>query len=68
MTTAQVFDLHGVASRCAAFKMPRMDGFQVLQWIRNQPGISEIAVIVLTSTEQAWEINTAYSIARIRFS
>ena len=48
--------------------MPRMDGFQVLQWIRNQPGISEIAVIVLTSTEQAWEINTAYSIARIRFS
>jgi CheY-like chemotaxis protein len=42
-------------------KMPRMDGFQVLQWIRNQEGISELPVIVLTSSEQTWEINTAYS-------
>jgi CheY-like chemotaxis protein len=48
-------------------KMPRRDGFQVLQWIRSQPGLSEIAVIVLTSSEQVWEINTAYSIGANSF-
>src|SRR6185436_101352 len=33
-------------------KLPGMDGFEVLQWIRRQPGISGITVVVLTSSDQ----------------
>src|SRR5829696_8555077 len=29
-------------------KMPRTDGFQVLQWIRQQPPLHNLPVIVLT--------------------
>ena len=48
-------------------KMPRRDGFQVLQWIRQQEGFSEIPVVVLTSSEQIWEINMAYSMGANSF-
>jgi CheY-like chemotaxis protein len=48
-------------------KMPRMDGFQVLQWLRQQTGISAIPVIVLTSSDQVWEINTAYALGANSF-
>src|SRR5205085_6420287 len=30
-------------------KMPRTDGFEVLSWIRQQPGLRALRVIVLTS-------------------
>src|SRR6476646_8435725 len=36
-------------------KMPRLNGFQVLQWIRQQTDFGAIPVIVLTSSEQIWE-------------
>lgn len=48
-------------------KMPRVDGYQVLQWLRQQPGIAEIPVIVLTSTEQIREINYAYTLGANSF-
>jgi CheY-like chemotaxis protein len=48
-------------------KLPRMDGFQVLQWLRQQPDFGNIPVIVLTSSEQVWEINTAYSLGANSF-
>src|ERR1041385_9060587 len=48
-------------------KLPRVDGFQVLQWLRQQSGISEIPVVVLTSSDQTWEINTAYSLGANSF-
>ena len=28
-------------------KMPRMNGFEVLEWIRRQPGLSSLRVVVL---------------------
>src|SRR5438309_11574947 len=31
-------------------KMPRLDGFEVLTWIRQQPGIRGLPVVVLTSS------------------
>src|SRR5437868_2030655 len=30
-------------------KLPGMDGFEVLRWIRGQPGLSSLRVVVLTS-------------------
>ena len=40
--------------------MPRVDGFQVLRWIRQQPGIASLRVVVLTSSDELPDINEAY--------
>jgi len=32
-------------------KMPRVDGFEVLRWIRQQPGLSALRVVVLTASD-----------------
>ena len=41
-------------------KMPRKDGLEVLQWIRQQSNCT-LRVIVLTSSDQIRHANTAYS-------
>jgi len=33
-------------------KMPRRNGFEVLEWLRAQPGLQNLPVIVLTSSER----------------
>jgi CheY-like chemotaxis protein len=33
-------------------KMPFVDGFDVLAWIRSQPSLKEISVVVLTSSSE----------------
>src|SRR5215470_13170805 len=42
-------------------KMPRMDGFEVLKWIRTQAGLSTLRVVVLTSSERIRDVNIAYN-------
>ena len=41
-------------------KMPLMDGFQVLRWIRAQPVIKRLPVIVLTSSLRDSDARLAY--------
>src|SRR6266404_5750752 len=41
-------------------KMPRTDGFAVLRWIRLQPGLKALRVIVLTYSEDIRDVNQAY--------
>lgn len=48
-------------------KMPRMDGLQVLEWIRSQPGLRGMAVMVLTSSNQIRDVNEAYSLGANSF-
>jgi CheY-like chemotaxis protein len=48
-------------------KMPDVDGFEVLTWIRNQPGIRGIAVVVLTSSDQIRDVNQAYALGANSF-
>ncbi len=48
-------------------KMPRMDGFQVLEWIRGQPGIRGIVVLVLTSSDRIRDVNRAYALGASSF-
>jgi CheY-like chemotaxis protein len=44
-----------------------MDGFEVLQWIRSQPAIKGIAVIVLTSSDHIRDVNRAYALGANSF-
>jgi len=48
-------------------KMPRCDGFEVLQWIRNEPGLSSLRVIVLTSSISMADVNRAYQLGANSF-
>ena len=43
-------------------KLPRKSGYEVLSWIRQQPGFKRIPVIVFTSLEQISSINKAYEL------
>ncbi|BAY82797.1 response regulator receiver protein [Calothrix parasitica NIES-267] len=43
-------------------KLPRRSGLEVLQWIRNQPVIKRIPVVILTSSKENSDVDTAYDI------
>jgi CheY-like chemotaxis protein len=43
-------------------KMPRKNGFEVLEWVRQQPGLQRLIVVVLTSSNQATDVNRAYDL------
>ena len=43
-------------------KMPRMNGFQVLEWVRHQPGLKRLPVIIFTSSYEDKDINHAYDL------
>src|SRR6266704_5961759 len=48
-------------------KMPRVDGFEVLKWVRQQPGLSSLRVVVLTSSEDIRDVNVAYRLGANSF-
>jgi CheY-like chemotaxis protein len=41
-------------------RMPRLDGFEVLAYLKRDPELMKIPVIMLTSTDNQNEINRAY--------
>ena len=43
-------------------KMPFLNGFDVLTWVRNQPDLKRLLVIVFTSSSQPSDINRAYDL------
>jgi CheY-like chemotaxis protein len=43
-------------------KLPRKSGHEVLAWLRQQPILKRLTVVVLTSSQQARDINTAYDL------
>jgi CheY-like chemotaxis protein len=43
-------------------KMPRLNGFDVLDWLRSKPGLNRLLVAVLTSSDQPQDINRAYDL------
>ncbi|HVV45597.1 MAG TPA: response regulator [Bryobacteraceae bacterium] len=48
-------------------KMPKMDGFEFLKWLRAQEGIGKIPVVVLTSSHQMRDVNQAYALGANSF-
>ena len=43
-------------------KMPRLDGFDVLEWVRQQPGFNGLQVVIFSSSDEAKDINRAYGL------
>jgi CheY-like chemotaxis protein len=48
-------------------KMPRKDGFEVLKWIREQPSLSTLRVVVLTTSDRIQDVNEAYRLGANSF-
>lgn len=48
-------------------KMPGMDGFEVLRWIREQSPVSTVRVVMLTSSSDMRDVNTAYKLGANSF-
>jgi len=48
-------------------KMPKVDGFDVVRWIRRQPGFGSIPVVVLTSSDAIRDVNRAYALGANSF-
>jgi CheY-like chemotaxis protein len=47
--------------------MPRKDGFQVIQWIRHQPELAALRIVVLTTSDALRDINKAYQLGANSF-
>ena len=43
-------------------KMPRKNGFEVLKWVRQQPELRQLIVIVFSSSGELTDINQAYEL------
>ena len=43
-------------------KLPRMSGFEILEWIKKQPNLCSIPVVVLTSSKEGPDLNKAYQL------
>jgi CheY-like chemotaxis protein len=43
-------------------KMPRKTGFEVLEWIRAQPRLRRLRVVVLSSSRQAGDVDHAHEL------
>src|SRR5882762_3580856 len=41
-------------------KLPKMDGFELLRWIRSQQDLKALRIVVLTSSQATYDINRAY--------
>lgn len=48
-------------------KMPKIDGFQMLKWIKSQPHLGRVIVIVLTHMEDTKMIQLAYQLGAHSF-
>jgi CheY-like chemotaxis protein len=43
-------------------KLPRLSGFEVLAWLRAQPGLKRLVTVILTSSPQTADIAQAYDL------
>ena len=48
-------------------KMPGLDGLEVLRWVRSQPGLKTIRVVMLTTSSDIRDVNTAYQLGANSF-
>jgi CheY-like chemotaxis protein len=43
-------------------KLPRRSGLEVLTWIRQQPRLKRLPVVILTSSKESADVNRAYDL------
>ena len=51
----------------ADIKMPKVNGLELLQWVRQQPDIAHLPVVVLTASDEIRDVKKAYSIGANSF-
>ncbi len=42
--------------------MPRIDGFHVLEWIREQPAFNQMQIVIFSSSDEAKDVNRAQNL------
>jgi len=48
-------------------KLPRVSGLEVLKWIRSQPSVCTLPVLMLTSSNQDGDVHRAYILGAKKF-
>jgi CheY-like chemotaxis protein len=48
-------------------KMPRTNGFEVLEWVRKQAGLRRLLVVVMTSSDEPQDVDRAYDLGANSF-
>lgn len=43
-------------------KLPKRDGFEVLEWVRQQEGLKRLPIVVLTSSSRSPDVDRAYEL------
>lgn len=43
-------------------KLPRRSGLEVLEWVRQNPGLHRLPIVVLTSSRESADVNRAYDL------
>lgn len=43
-------------------KLPRKSGLEVLDWLRRQPGLKRLPVVIVTSSSESVDVNRAYDL------
>jgi CheY-like chemotaxis protein len=69
ITALEQSSLNGGPPVCVLLdvKLPRVSGLEVLAWIREQPRLRRLPVILLTSSSQTADINRAYDLGANSF-
>jgi CheY-like chemotaxis protein len=47
--------------------LPVTDGFEVLRWVRSQPHLKDLPVVVLTASDRIRDVNQAYQLGAYSF-
>ena len=48
-------------------KMPKVDGFGVLEWLKRNPPPKECLLVVLSNLDMVWDIKKAYALGAHTF-
>ncbi len=43
-------------------KMPRRNGFEVVEWVRQQPDLKRLPILIFTSSRENPDVNRAYEL------
>jgi len=43
-------------------KMPRLNGFEVLKWVRTRPRLKRLAIVIFSTSAQESDVNRAYDL------
>lgn len=43
-------------------RLPKLSGFEVLEWIRDRPHLDELVVVVLTASDNVPDVNKAHAL------